>query len=288
MSHKSCFSRANQNITAGENTKYKKQRTIFKGAVNVAEKNGFLLKGRKINGKFQPKGVYIGDIYTSHVSPTDPNTTQTQSLVGAKSYESLYDVTMGKYLTDPLAFGIANSGNIWEGSVYLSDLSGIIGMTATILDGVNYFIYPPNPNSTNEYPNRRDPSGCSVTTDCCDTSCDCSNNIIQSGGMYIDPFGDYFFRSDNSITINNGSFSQINRSICYTDSQIGWQNHVTYDENLFKRYALRYLGIQNGIISPVIYPASNLPLKCEKNWLKDISNGVIWNGYVPGFKSKSI
>lgn len=288
MSHKSCFSRANQNITAGENTKYKKQKTIFKGAVNVAEHNGFLLKGRRINGKFQPKGVYIGDIYTSHVSPTALNKTQTQSLVGAKSYESLYDVTMGKYLADPLAFGIADSGNIWEGNVYVSDLSGIIGMTASILDGVNYVIYPPNPLSTEAYPNRRDPSGCSVNTDCCTTSCDCSNNILQAGGMYIDPFGDYFFRNDNSSSINDGSFNTINRSICYTDNQIGWQNHVGYDESLFKRYAVRYLGIQNGIISPVIYPASNLPLKCEKNWLKDISNGVIWNGYVSGYQSNSI
>ena len=44
MAHRNCFRNANQDLTSGENTRYKKQKTIFKHAINVAENNGRLEK----------------------------------------------------------------------------------------------------------------------------------------------------------------------------------------------------------------------------------------------------
>jgi hypothetical protein len=63
---------------------------------------------------------------------------------------------------------------------------------------------------------------------------------------------------------------------------------VTYQTEFYKKFGERYPQIQNGIISPVIYPAAHLSLKCDYNWLKDVSNGIIWNGYVPGYANPNV
>jgi hypothetical protein len=236
------FRKANQNLTSGENTRYTRQKTIFKGAINVAENGGKLIKKTKSG---QSKGTYVGDIYT---------TTTGQKLIGAKSYEALYDVTMGKYLADPLAFGISDAGNLWEGNLFVTDLSGLVGLTNTITTGINRLTYPPDFNAYYEYP-------------------DASNN--QAGGIYVDPYKTLFYPQ------NGGKNSSL--ADCYLGNELAYLQHVTYQRQFYEQFALRYPGIQNGMISPVIYPASHLSLKCDRNWVKDISYGVIWNGYVPGY-----
>lgn len=245
------FRKANQNLTSGENTRYKRQKTIFKGAIDLAENGGKLIKKTKLG---KSKGTYIGDIYTTKTG---------EKLLGAKNYEALYDVTMGKYLVDPLAFGIADAGNLWEGSIFISDLSGLVGLTNNITSGINRLTYPIDPNAAYEYP----PIGWP----------DASNN--QAGGIFVDPKKEYFYPTNIAI---NSSLAD-----CYLYDELSYLQHVTYQTQFYEKYALRYPGIQNGIISPVIYPASHLPLKCNRNWEKNISNGIIWNGYVPGFGYKS-
>ncbi len=241
------FRKANQNITSGENTRYKRQKTIFKGAVNVAENGGKLIKKTSTG---QQKGVYIGDIHT---------TKKGQRLLGAKSYEALYDVTIGKYLADPLAFGIADAGNLWQGNLFLTDLSGLITLTNTITTGINKLAYPIDLDATYQYP----PIGWP----------DASNN--QAGGIYIDPNKTVFYPK------NIGKNSSL--ADCYLSDENAYLQNVIYQQSLYEKYALRYPSIQNGIISPVFFPASCLSLKCDRNWVKDISFGVIWNGYVPGY-----
>ena len=242
------FRKANQNLTSGENTRYTRQKTIFKGAINVAENGGKLIKKTKSG---QSKGTYVGDIYT---------TTTGQKLIGAKSYEALYDVTIGKYLADPLAFGISDAGNLWEGNLFVTDLSGLVGLTNTITTGINRLTYPIDINAAYEYP----PIGWP----------DASNNN-QAGGIYVDPNKTVFYPE------NGGKNSSL--ADCYLYDELAYLQYVTYQRQFYEKFALRYPGIQNGIISPVIYPASHLSLKCDKNWVKDISYGIIWNGYVPGY-----
>jgi hypothetical protein len=241
------FRKANQNLTSGENTRYTRQKTIFKGAINVAEHGGKLIKKTKSG---QSKGTYVGDIYT---------TTTGQKLIGAKSYEALYDVTIGKYLADPLAFGIADAGNLWEGNIFVTDLSGLVGLTNTITTGINRLTYPIDFNASYEYP----PIGWP----------DASNN--QAGGIFVDPNKTVFYPQTGGKNSSLGD--------CYLYDELSYLQHVTYQRQFYEKFALRYPGIQNGIISPVIYPASHLSLKCDKNWVKDISYGIIWNGYVPGY-----
>ena len=248
MAFTNVFRKANQNITSGENTRYKRQKTIFKGAINVAE-NGGKLEKRTPSGK--KKGTYVGNIYTTQTG---------QKLLGAKNYESLYDVTMGKYLADPLAFGISNGGSLWEGSIYVTDLSGVISIAANITSDYNRLYYPLDPNAPLEYP----PYGWP----------DASNN--QQGGIFVDPTKNLFYNKDSSI---GGNLTD-----CYQYDELAYLQNVTYQKRFYEKFSLRYPQIQNGIISPVIYPATHLTLKCEYNWIKDISNGIIWNGYVPGFK----
>ena len=237
--------KANQNLTSGENTRYTRQKTIFKGAINVAEHGGKLIKKTKSG---QSKGTYVGDIYT---------TTTGQKLIGAKSYEALYDVTIGKYLADPLAFGIADAGNLWEGNIFVTDLSGLVGLTNTITTGINRLTYPIDFNAAYEYP----PIGWP----------DASNN--QAGGIFVDPNKTVFYTGEKNSSLGD----------CYLYDELAFLQHVTYQRLFYERFALRYPSVQNGIISPVIYPASHLSLKCDKNWVKDISYGIIWNGYVPGY-----
>lgn len=239
------FRKANQNLTSGENTRYTRQKTIFKGAINVAEHGGKLIKKTKSG---QSKGTYVGDIYT---------TTTGQKLIGAKSYEALYDVTIGKYLADPLAFGIADAGNLWEGNIFVTDLSGLVGLTNTITTGINRLTYPIDFNASYEYP----PIGWP----------DASNN--QAGGIFVDPNKTVFYTGEKNSSLGD----------CYLYDELAFLQHVTYQRLFYERFALRYPSVQNGIISPVIYPASHLSLKCDKNWVKDISYGIIWNGYVPGY-----
>jgi hypothetical protein len=248
MPYTNVFSKPNQNLSSSENTRYKRQKTIFKGAIDVAEHGGKLIKKTKLGKNM---GTYVGDIYT---------TTTGNKLLGAKNYEALYDVTIGKYLADPLAFGIANGAAIWEGSIYVTDLSGIVNLTANITSGKNFFYYPPDPNATLEYP----PYGWS----------DVSNN--QQGGLFIDPERKLFYPSGYVL---GGALSG-----CARFDELSYLQNVTYQQAFYKRFAIRYPGVQHGIISPVIYPAAHLSLKCDKNWVTDISNGVIWNGYVPGYK----
>ena len=241
------FRKANQNLTSGENTRYTRQKTIFKGAINVAENGGKLIKKTKSG---QSKGTYVGDIYT---------TTTGQKLIGAKSYEALYDVTIGKYLADPLAFGISDAGNIWEGNLFVTDLSGLVGLTNTITTGINRLTYPIDFNANYQYP----PIGWP----------DASNN--QAGGIFVDPNKTVFYPKTGGKNSSLGD--------CYLYDELAYLQHVTYQRQFYERFALRYPSVQNGIISPVIYPASHLSLKCDKNWVKDISYGIIWNGYVPGY-----
>lgn len=242
------FRNANQNLTSGENTRYKRQKTIFKGAINVAEHGGKL---EKRTSSRKSKGTYVGDIYT---------TTTGQKLLGANSYEALYDVTMGKYLVDPIAFGIADAGNLWEGNIFVSDLSGLVGLTNTITTGINSLKYPIDFNAPYQYP----PIGWPDVS---------SNN--QAGGIFVDPYKKIFYPETGG---KNSSMVD-----CYFYDELSYLQHVTYQRQFYERFALRYLSVQNGIISPVIYPASHLSLKCDRNWVKDISYGVIWNGYVPGY-----
>jgi len=248
MGYTNVFRKANQDLSSGENTRYTRQKTIFKGAINVAENGGKLIKRTK-SGK--NKGTYVGNIYTTSTG---------QKLLGAKNYESLYDVTMGKYLADPLAFGIANGGSLWEGSIYVTDLSGVKSLTANITDGINRVFYPIDQKAPYQYP----PYGWP----------DASNN--QAGGIYVDPYKVLFYPRGSDI---GGSSID-----CFKYNELAYLQNVTYQKQYYQKYALRYLGIQNGLISPAIYPAAHLSLKCDYNWIKDISNGVIWNGYVPGFK----
>lgn len=252
MSHTNSFRKPNQNLTSSENTRYKRQKTIFKGAVNVAENGGKLEKGlTKMDSAgnkyiYKKKGTYVGNIYT---------TTKEQKLIGAKNYESLYDVTIGKYLADPLAFGIANGGELWQGSIYVEDLSGVVTIAGNITSDYNRIIYPPDPNASFEFT-------------------DGSNN--QAGGIYVDPLSTLFYPIEIASSSSDAN--------CYKLDALSYLQHVTYQSKFYKKYAERYLGLQNGIISPVIYPATHLSLKCDENWIKDISNGIIWNGYVPGYK----
>jgi hypothetical protein len=243
------FRKANQNLTSGENTRYTRQKTIFKGAVNVAE-NGGKLEKRTKSGKNM--GTYVGNIYTTQSG---------QKLIGAKNYESLYDVTMGKYLADPLAWGISDGGNLWEGNIFITDLSGLRGLTNNITTGVNSVYYPPDMRAPYKYPPYPD----------------ASNN--QAGGMYVDYASQLFYPSNKKISKFEG---------CTLYDELSYLQHVTYQTEFYQQFADRYLQIQNGIISPVIYPAAHLSLKCDKNWLKDVSNGVIWNGYVPGYTNLNV
>lgn len=239
MAHRNCFRRPNENITSSENTKHIKQKTIFKGAQNVAENNGRLVKRSSMGNN---KGTYIGNIYTT--------TNGSQRLVGASSYESLLDVTSGKYLSDPLAFGITNSSNLWEGSIFTTDLSGLITIDSKITSGNNYLLYPPDKNAVTQYP-------------------DGSNNP-QAGGIYVDPCYNVFYPN----TLTSGS----SRSTCYLRDENSYIQNFRYEPKGFKQYAYRYLGMENGYIGPFIYPASNLSLKCDKYWIDDISNNKIWSG----------
>jgi hypothetical protein len=235
MANRNCFRKSTVNTTSSDNTKHIKQTTIFRGAVNVAKNNGKLVKKTPLG---KNNGTYVGKIYTT--------TNGSQKLIGASSYEDLYDVTSGKYLSDPLSFGIPNTNNLWEGSIYVSYLNGLITMDSKITQGNNYMRYPIDINATHEYPDNTNP---------------------QAGGIYIDPCYNVFYPKYTS----NGAY----RSACYLNDELSYTQNIIYKTNSFEQLANRYLAKNKS--GSFIYPAANLSLKCDEYWKNDISNNNAWN-----------
>ena len=218
---------------AGDYIATKRAKAIFKGAVDVAKNNGVL---KKKNGS-----QYRGEIYTS----TNSNCPK---LIGASSYEQLHDVTMGKYIVDPLTFEINGADNLWVGNIIVEDLTGMITLDASFGGIYNTFTYPPEANASQQYP--------------------VYGTTTEAGGMYVDPSYNLFYPANNTDDI---------RGSCYLKEERAYLNHVKFIslDNTgglihLENMRQRYVDESNHIIGAVYYPAP-ISLSCEKLW----TNGTI-------------
>jgi hypothetical protein len=229
MAHANCFRKDKANMYGGDYIATKRAKAIFKGAVDVAKNNGVL---KKKNGS-----QYRGEIYTS----TNSNCPK---LIGASSYEQLHDVTMGKYIVDPLTFEINGADNLWVGNLVVEELTGIITLDASFGGIHNTFTYPPEANASQKYP--------------------IYGTTPQAGGMYVDPSYNLLYPS--------GAFTDNIRGSCYLKEERSFFQHVHFitENNTgglidLAKMRERYVDESNHIIGAVYYPAP-ISLSCEKLW----------------------
>ena len=271
MAHRNCFQRPNDNSSSSEYMTRKKAKTIYKASVNLAQQStpGVYKKSTSIGGiganakkkGTRSNGTYVGDIFIGsgeRVNPAPPGPgglSQTNGdskgcLIGAKSYEALLSVTVGKYLVDPVNFDFRRDQSIWVGSLYQMDMCGC----QTILNHPQWPVNPDpqgNPINTFDYP----PKGTGSSSN--QVYPDPSNNNI---GLVVDYSYNIFYP---------GSLTQSSRGLCYLKNERSWKQWIRCLPYT-KESALLYFGATDGYVGDFNYPRK-FHFDCNQSWLNDIS-----------------
>jgi hypothetical protein len=212
-----CFNTYNTTkMTGSDYITAKKRRTLFKASRTIAIGNSNIPAGYLVK---QNNAIYNGPIY---INPNTSTSTSNGCLIGAKSYELLYDVIKGKPVDISHFDNIINpasSNASWSGSIMTTaQKSAISNMPSTYSNSVmdtmyylpsqNFLIYPKSLN-------------------------DETNDVFP--GMIVDPTNTLF-----SPVCNNGNnYIQnvdliINKNTL-TDKQIALflSNNTTLDSGVF-------------------------------------------------------
>ena len=210
MAHRNCFGSVSDNLNGGDYISRKKAKTIYKNAVNLANQGGVSHKKTSLG---QNKGTYVGNIYIG----------KDKCLVGAKDYDSLLSVTNGKYLVTPNTLDIRSKQDLWTGSIYAMDMSGVTSIIAYPDGSGNTFIYPPDITANQTYPNNIPPS---------------------DQGLIVDPSYNIFYKEE---------ITQSARGVCYLKNERAYKQYLQclpYTQAIAKTY----LEVSNGYIGEYFYP----------------------------------
>lgn len=132
------FDTPEPNLFASDYISQKKAKTIYAGAVNLAQNGGELHKKTPSGKKL---GTYIGAIKTTNIKNANINSPNTRnSLVYADSYEDLLNVVKGKYLlTPPPSSDLATQfspigGQLYYGNFYATDYNLALADSGNLID----------------------------------------------------------------------------------------------------------------------------------------------------------
>ena len=156
MAFRNCFKSLNEDLNSGQHISRKKSKTIYNGAVNLANNGGVYHKKTSLG---QNRGTYVGDVNISR----DGN----KCLIGATSYDTLLSVTNGKYLEQPPSVQVEKLNTIESASLYRMDLSGATSILSYPDGSANTFLYPPKILANQTYPTLIPPSDQGLIVDPC-------------------------------------------------------------------------------------------------------------------------
>lgn len=231
MAYRNCFKKPNDNLNSGQYVSRKKSRTIFKGSVDLAN-NGGVYHKKTASG--QNMGTYVGDVNISRDGK--------KCLIGATSYDTLLSVTNGKYLEQPVTFDIPDSEDLWTGSIYRIDLSGVVSIISHPDGSANTFSYPPAILANQTYPKFNPPT---------------------DQGLIVDPCYNVFY--PNSIGIDRSS-----RGTCYVNNERAYEQYRKLIP-LTETYVKNYIGAKNGFVGEYYYPQS-FTFDCCNNYVTNLLN----------------
>ena len=227
MAHRNCFGSVSDNLHSSDYISRKKAKTIYKNAVNLAKQGGVSHKKTSLG---QKKGTYVGNIYISK---------DKKCLIGAKDYDSLLSVTNGKYLVSPNTLDIRSKQDLWVGSIYAMDMTGLTSIVAYPDGSGNTFIYPPDITANQTYPNNIPPS---------------------DQGLIVDPSYNIFYKEN---------ITQSARGVCYLKNERAYKQYLKclpYTQSIAKTY----LEVSNGYIGEYFYP-KNFVFDCpDESWKLNI------------------
>ena len=227
MAHRNCFGNVSDNLHSSDYISRKKAKTIYKNAVNLAKQGGVSHKKTSLG---QKKGTYVGNIYISK---------DKKCLIGAKDYDSLLSVTNGKYLVSPNTLDIRSKQDLWVGSIYAMDMTGLTSIVAYPDGSGNTFIYPPDITANQTYPNNIPPS---------------------DQGLIVDPSYNIFYKEN---------ITQSARGVCYLKNERAYKQYLKclpYTQSIAKTY----LEVSNGYIGEYFYP-KNFVFDCpDESWKLNI------------------
>jgi len=260
MAHRNCFENSHEKLSAGQYLTRKASKQLYKASVNLAQQPtpGVYQKNTSIGGigRYAKKkgthrtGTYVGNIYIGsgqNVNSGQANGNSKGCLIGAKSYQELLGVTVGKYLVDPINFDFRRDQSIWVGTLYQMDMCGC----QTIINhpqwptnpdpsgnAINTFKYPPSSAANQLYP-------------------DSSNNNV---GLQVDFSYNIFYPQ---------SLTQSNRGLCYLKNERSWKQWIKclpYS----KKEADIYFNSSGGYVGDFNYPRK-FHFDCDQSWISDIS-----------------
>ncbi len=212
MAHRNCFGNVSDNLHSSDYISRKKAKTIYKNAVNLANQGGISHKKTSLG---KNKGTYVGNIYIG----------KHKCLIGAKDYDSLLSVTNGKYLVNPSTLDVRSAQDLWAGSIYAMDMSGVTSIVAYPDGSGNTFIYPPDIRVNQTYP---------------------INTPPDEQGLIVDPSYNIFYKAD---------INQSARGVCYLKNERSYKQYLQclpYTEDIAKTY----LEVSNRYIGEYFYPKS--------------------------------
>ena len=229
MAHRNCFGNVSDNLHSSDYISRKKSKTIYKNAVNLAKQGGVSHKKTSLG---QNKGTYVGNIYISK---------DKKCLIGAKDYDSLLSVTNGKYLVSPNTLDIRSKQDLWAGSIYTMDMSGVTSIVAYPDGSGNTFIYPPDITANQTYPINIPP---------------------DEQGLIVDPSYNIFYKAD---------ITQSARGVCYLKNERAYKQYLQclpYTQDIAKTY----LEVSNGYVGEYFYP-KNFVFDCpDESWKLNVSH----------------
>ena len=214
MAYRNCFKNLNDDLNSGQYTSRQKARTIFKASVDLAN-NGGVYHKKTESGKNM--GTYVGDVNISRDGK--------KCLIGATSYDTLLSVTNGKYLEQPVTFNIQDSEDLWSGSIYKMDLSGLVSIISYPDGSANTFSYPPNILANQAYPKLIPPS---------------------DQGLVVDPCYNVFYPT-------NMGADRSNHGVCYLNDERAYEQYRR-PIPLTETYVKNYISSKNGFVGDYYYP----------------------------------
>ena len=209
-----CFNSYNTTkMTGSDYIIAKKRKTLFQASKIIAIGNNTIPAGYLVK---QNKAVYNGPIY---INPNTSTSTSNGCLIGAKSYELLYDVIQGKPASIAEFDNIINpasSSGLWSGNIMTTIQDSAISNTPNKYTNFinNTMYYLPSQNSIID-----------------------SNSLIDNSfpGMIVDPNNTLFVPLCNNGNnyIQNVNF--IINSNTLTDAQITLflSNNTTLESGIF-------------------------------------------------------
>ena len=235
MASNKCFANISNGLDAGEYINKKKSVELYTFGINLARNNGYLTKFTP-SGRF--RGVYRSNIFAS--------TDGTQCLIGAQNYETLLNVTNGKWIYDPIRIDLGSLNQIWVGNLLIEDLSGVISIDSQAGTGkqANTFNYPPQLTSSVSYVSPSNPGG---------------------GGIIVDPSYRIFYANNVENSSSRGS--------CYLKNERSYLK-LTKFINIPVKIGVNYISNNYNFNGKYYYP-SPFKFTCSKEYITNLEKDQV-------------